>query len=325
MSSYTQKGSNQLHAKIDSDLERISTAARPYCSAIILLGGYGRGEGTPFILEDGSQAPFNDYDLVVVVDAVNNTVKCRFQELEKQLTECIGLPVDLYPYAFSKLSSCEFSLLNYEMKYGHKVVWGEKEILNAMPNYDHTSIPLSEGSRLLLNRGKLLLDMQQRFKKPEPLSPNERIRFIKFIHKVLLAFGDCALLEAGQFDILYGTKKKRIFDIGPCPNRNQMIEGFLQAVALKEWADYAPFSDVNLVLEFERVKRLYLSFFAWYQEQYSLRECSIPKAIALNLIWNKSVCTHHPRIKLYHSICELLRDDSSQSLNRFYQLQRRFS
>ena len=32
--------------------------------AIILTGGYGRGEGT-WILEDGDYRPYNDYDFVV--------------------------------------------------------------------------------------------------------------------------------------------------------------------------------------------------------------------------------------------------------------------
>ena len=192
MSRYTIRGSAELDTQIDEDMRYIAEAASPHSSAGVLLGAYGRGEGTPFIKPDGSQAPFNDYDLVVVVDKLNNDIRQTFRMLEKQLTGELGLPVDLYPYGLSHLRRCEFSLLNYEMKHGHKVVWGDEDVLAALPDYPHDAIPLSEGTRLLLNRGKLLLDIQQRLVNPEPLNEEERIRFIKFIYKVLLAFGDCA-------------------------------------------------------------------------------------------------------------------------------------
>ena len=97
MSKYTVRGSADLDARIGADMKRITEVASPFSLAGVLLGGYGRGEGTPFINPDGSQAPFNDYDLVVVVDELNGSVHQRFRALEKQLTGELGLPVDLYP------------------------------------------------------------------------------------------------------------------------------------------------------------------------------------------------------------------------------------
>ncbi|MEA2068317.1 MAG: hypothetical protein U9P12_03865, partial [Verrucomicrobiota bacterium] len=225
MSKYTARGSAELDAKIDADLASITDHAWPFCIAGVLLGGYGRGEGTPFINPDGSLSPFNDYDLIVIVDVLNKEVRQKFHALEIQLTDALGLPVDLYPCLRSDLPTAEFSLLNYEMKHGHKVVWGDDAILDAMPDYPHDAIPLFEGSRLLLNRGKLLLDIKQRLANPEPLDGEERVRFIKFIHKALLAFGDCALLAADQYDISYSVKKERIPTIGTCPHRDFVIEG----------------------------------------------------------------------------------------------------
>ena len=83
MGKYTTRGSAKLDAHIDADLRRIAEAASPFSLAGVLLGGYGRGEGTPFIQPDGSQAPFNDYDLVVVVDRLDKPVREKFQALEK--------------------------------------------------------------------------------------------------------------------------------------------------------------------------------------------------------------------------------------------------
>ena len=325
MSKYTVRGSEELDARIDEDLERIRTVVAPHCDAGILLGGYGRGEGTPFINEDGSQEPFNDYDLVVIVDSVNHVVKAHFQRLEQQLSKDIGLPVDLCPYARHKLPSCEFSLLNYEMRYSHMVIWGPENILEAMPNYRHQAIPLSEGSRLLLNRGKLLLDIKRRLAAAQPLTEEERIRFIKFLGKVLLAFGDCALLAAGQYDISYEVKKNRIPIIGNPPDRDFIIAGYMCAIDLKEWGDYHALQALELEEQVRKTIDVFCRFLPWYRKQYDLRECSVLKAVALNAKWNRCLSTRHPRVALYDALEELLQDRSAMSHEHFYELQRRFS
>ncbi|RKX35639.1 MAG: hypothetical protein DRP64_19235, partial [Verrucomicrobia bacterium] len=103
MGKYTTRGSTDLDAQIDADLRRIAKVTSPHAPSGVLLGGYGRGEGTPFINPDGSQSPFNDYDLVVVVDSLNGKVRQKFQTLEKQLTAELGLSVDLCPYRSSHL------------------------------------------------------------------------------------------------------------------------------------------------------------------------------------------------------------------------------
>ena len=310
MSTYTLKGSTALDARIDSDLTRISEIVSPYALAGILLGGYGRGEGTPFVNTDGSQAPFNDYDLVVVVETLSPAVREKFQAMEKQLTEELGLAVDLCPYRISHLRKCEFSLLNYEMKQGHKVVWGDKKILDAMPGYPHGAIPLSEGSRLLLNRGKLLLDIQRRLALSEPLLEEERIRFIKFIFKVRLAFGDCALLAANHYDISYAVKKTEIPTIGNCPDRDAVIDGYLKAVDLKEWGDYHALDRFDVAAEFEATRALFLWFLPWYRSQVPPHKHTIPSWI---------------RERLYPALVKLLQGRPGLPIQLFYKLQRRFS
>lgn len=310
MKKYTVKGSAELDARIDSDLRRIAEAASPHSLAGVLLGGYGRGEGTPFINPDGSQSPFNDYDLVVVVDRLDGIVRQKFQALEKQLTAELGLPVDLCPYLHSHLRRCEFSLLNYEMKHGHQVVWGDEKILDTMPGYPHGAIPLAEGSRLLLNRGKLLLDIQRRLALPDPLTEEERVRFIKFIFKVRLAFGDCALLAANQYDIAYTTKKTRLPSIGTCPGRGAVIAGYLKATELKEWGDFHALENFDVAAEFEATRTAFLRFLPWYRTQVPAHRHAIPS-------WMRErLCT---------ALIALLQGQSTLPAGLFYKLQRRFS
>jgi len=310
MSKYTLRGSTELDAQIDSDLARIAEAASPHCISGVLLGGYGRGEGTPFINPDGSQAPFNDYDLVVIIEKLNRGVRQKFRTLEKQLTAELGLPVDLYPYALPELSSREFSLLNYEMKHGHKVVWGDEDILATLPDYPPDAIPFSEGTRLLMNRGKLLLDIQHRLAHSDPLNDEERIRFIKFIFKTRLAFGDCALLATGKYDIAYAVKKERIATLGECPDHDAVVGDYQAAIHLKEWGNYSALESFDIPVEFDATRALFLRFFPWYRAQASTRPRTLPAWI---------------RERLYAALPNLLQGRPGLPICFFYKLQRRFS
>ncbi|MEI8079856.1 MAG: hypothetical protein WCH61_09555, partial [bacterium] len=217
MSCYTLRGSPELDQRIEADLARVATALAatpeaPLFRGLVLLGGYGRGEGTPLI-RAGTQLPFNDYDLIVVSQPLTRARRAQVQDclrrLEERLTRDLDLPVDLCLYPTNYLPGAEFSLLNYELKHGHRVVWGDPACLAALPAYPHNAVPLSEGTRLLLNRGKLLLDLRRRHRRtPIPaLTPAEREQAVKFIFKAWLAFGDCALLLGRRYRILYSEKK----------------------------------------------------------------------------------------------------------------------
>lgn len=338
MSLYTLRGSEELDAQINQHLEHITRTVSSQCDALVLTGSYARGEGTPFIHPDGSQSPFNDYDLVAIVDRSDNQVRVRFNDLEKELTADVGLHVDLCPYSKKHLSKCAFSLFNYEMKHGHKVLQGDPHVLDAMPDYPHNAIPEYEGSRLLLNRGKLLLDIKLRLAEPAPLTDEERIRFIKFICKAWLALGDCALLSERNYDLSYAVKRERIASVGTLPHRTLVIDEYIKAIELKNWSDYySRLPDTDVADELQRVRSVLLDVLAWYRRRHAVRECSRHKAMLLNLKYNRWPYLSHPRVRLYDALNELLQDVPDKILlsqilscsdhfeKRFYDLRERFS
>ncbi|NOU35497.1 MAG: hypothetical protein HOO88_01790 [Kiritimatiellaceae bacterium] len=274
MGKYSVKGSPAFDARIDADMKRIADAlyASPFSRhwmALILLGGYGRGEGSPMIGPSGQELPFNDYDLIVVTDTLDPLLKRALKKLEKELSGEIGLPVDLYPYLSSALPKCEFSLLNYEMKYGHRVIRGNQKILSAMPAYPRNAIPLSEGTRLLMNRGKLLLDIKRRLAQPEILTHDEKERFLKFLFKADLAFGDCALLMRGAYDPSYVVKRHRLpeIDLSGLDDARTFMSAYSQAIDFKERVDFQALDNGNVHLRFAETVQRYEQFFLWYERR----------------------------------------------------------
>lgn len=276
MGKYTLFGSPQFEKQVDQDLQQIVRAVcalpdAPRIEGIILLGGYGRGEGTPF-QDEGAQKPFNDYDLMVISEPLSWGRRSDFQErlrkLERQLSEQLDLPVDLYLHTTETLKCAEPSLMNYEMRQGHQVLYGDENILCLMPMHCMEYPKLEEGTRLLLNRGKLLLDIKLGLGGDVSLERQQVQKFQKFVWKNQLAFGDCILLAHGDYDISYRTKLNRIeayrhyTDI---PDPTWMVDHYVKAIEFKFSGKAALLEVEDLYRAYSETVRYYLGFLLWYE------------------------------------------------------------
>lgn len=352
MGKYTVHGTPQFERRLDCELKEVVDAVCTLpqscgLQAIVLTGGYGRGEGTPF-QKKGEQTPFNDYDLVVVSHPLSRAARKQLQgslhQIEKQCSDKLGIPVDLYLHTTHTLQSAEASLLNYEMRIGHQVLYGAHDIFSLMPSYNLANLCLSEGTRLLLNRGKLLLDVKVGLGGPRPLTEEELLRFQKFIWKCHLAFGDCVLLAHGDYDVSYITKTKRIENYvsrRDIPDASWMVEHYQKAVDFKLMGDLTLLGFDDLFHAFSKTLRYYLEFLLWYEgrrlglflpslQTYVAqlpRQRASPTDIAKALILNGRILGSgmidptpqwaliHPRNRLYPALWLLLSFESSMQLN----------
>ena len=104
-SRYTVYGSSQLDERIDADMETIRKSIFPIFEpqdlrAIILGGGYGRGEGGVFISE-GTESLYNDYDMQIAVNHISHQKIHAYQQKVRDashlLSRQIGIDVDFGP------------------------------------------------------------------------------------------------------------------------------------------------------------------------------------------------------------------------------------
>lgn len=335
--------------RIDNDMHIIVTEilCHPQAhlfKAIVLTGGYGRGEGTPYLQND-MQQPYNDYDLVIICDELSryerNNLQSSLHPLEAELAEELQIAVDLAVIPLNILRKGEFSLFNYEMKNGHRVLWGDPQILDAMPKYAPENLPLIEGTRLLLNRGYLLWENCHTLKGKKLLTAEEEKVIIKYLWKVHLAFGDCLLIAHKIYEIDYRKKRDLINNISKntaIPHLDWIIKNYRLAIDFKHQGDPNLYPKDNFEPMMKETTEYFASIFLWYEScrlgvklanindyidaDLLMKKDPSPfwKSVALNLSLFKMGafkpswrwCFLHPRHRIFCSLLLLLQPQISQ-------------
>ncbi len=215
MGQYTLDGSKKLEQEIDKQLSEITeellTLINPKdLVAFVLGGGYGRGEGG-VLIEGDKESLYNDYDLFVITKNISHKKKKIYQDrmiqIHRKFTPKYGIDVDVGPIQTVKsISKAPHWMMWYELKYGLKVIYGNKNIKDYFPDYTKTKMPIMEAYRLLLNRGVGLLLCKEHFDTFEE-SQESREFVLRNIRKAQLAMGDAYLILIDKFH--YSYKKRR--------------------------------------------------------------------------------------------------------------------
>ncbi|HUR64566.1 MAG TPA: hypothetical protein VM241_08810, partial [Candidatus Thermoplasmatota archaeon] len=182
---YSRHDTPELVRRIDHDLAVVAESLRkadPHARALVLTGGFARGEGTVWAGE-----PQNDYDFVALRGI--GQPKVPYSALRARLEARLGLHVDLAPVPAWRLRWTAPSIFWYETALRGRTLWGE-ELLTRIPTRTPDALHPGEGLRLLVNRAAgLLLCTEERD------AHKVRIQAAK----ALLAASDAHLLARGRF------------------------------------------------------------------------------------------------------------------------------
>lgn len=214
---YTACGPAQVEQRIARDQAIIAAAVERAIPAetlvaLVLAGGYGRGEGGYRTCGDAC-APYNDYDYFLIVRAGKakaRRIARRLEPLAHQLERMVGVEVDFAVLRAATLPRLSFTLMYAELRHGHRVVAGKTDVLERMAPMPIEQIPLAEFTRLMLNRGSLLLMNQQRLAQGGPTSADELAVFSRYLDKALLACADARLAAAGRYHPSHAVKRQRL-------------------------------------------------------------------------------------------------------------------
>lgn len=180
--------------------------------ALILGGGYGRGEGG-VVVTAGREEPFNDLDLVIVVRSKKAIDFHALAAVEAKYRDILGIHVDFArPLTVADIRAWLHWQVWHDLAAGHVVLHGPADILtvNAPAGLD-APLPLIEASRLLLNRGTGLMWSQRviRGQEDEPDAGFVRRNF----YKALLAMGDGLLIIHGRYTVPYTGRDRLVAEL----------------------------------------------------------------------------------------------------------------
>lgn len=215
--------------------------------AVILYGGYGRGEGAWFKKGQGFY-PYNDFDLLLIVND-DEERKCDLKALKSQLSVEVSTDfLDISIFSFSKLKKLPLSIFSYDLKYASTVLDGQTNILGYIPNYKSSEISLKEGAILFFTRlwtfcGSLPTFFQS--------LDGEQARFFRYqMSKALLAVIDVILILKKSYHTSYKERVKRVASL----SNDSEFEKYLP---LFKWALQEKLSPSSEFMSESEVKELY--------------------------------------------------------------------
>ena len=120
-------------------------------------------------------------------------------ELGKQLEPKAGLHVEFKVDSLAHLRHSPVTMFSYDLISAHRVLLGNTAPLTGCEHHlDAGKIPLSEATRLLMNRCSGLLFAREKLAR-ETFSADDADFFDRNIAKAQLAFGDAVLTAFGQY------------------------------------------------------------------------------------------------------------------------------
>ncbi|HSU57292.1 MAG TPA: glycosyltransferase [Candidatus Dormibacteraeota bacterium] len=211
----------RLCGKVLTEIKALIPEAK--LEALVLGGGYGRGEGGVLKTQAGDR-PYNDLEFYVFLRG-NRLLNERsfnpgLEKLGQRLSNQAGLHVEFKIDSLPRFRAASISLFSYDLVSGHRTVLGPGEVFqNCEHHRKAENIPLSEASRLLLNRCTGLLLVRELLTQPPasrkgtvPVLTNETEADFaaRNIAKAQLALGDALLIAAGDYHWSCRERAKRM-------------------------------------------------------------------------------------------------------------------
>lgn len=328
---YAAHGSSEFNARLDDALRRIATDVQAALGenlvALILGGGYGRGEGGVF-RDQGEEYPYNDLDLTLIVERKNSVDSNALAEISRTHEKELEIDVDFSrPLTLTDVREWSSQLMWQDLLNGHIVLSGPQDILQAnAPAALRDPLPLIEATHLLLNRGAGLLWATRvvRGVEPEPDPTFIKRNYFKVLHSM----GDAISIAHHCFETPYtgrAERFRRLMDKAPNVAALRLGDLYEEAERFKFNPDHPPpvpldeenlaatarrWGEVLLYVESKRTQRNFDSPQA-YVDWSGLREPGkSPVGEWLkNIVRNARLrqCSwRYPREALYRTLPELL-------------------
>jgi hypothetical protein len=337
---FTLDGSDDLERRLADTCAEILSGVREIIppgklEGLVLGGGYGRGEGGVLRTETGDQ-PYNDLEFYVFVRGDSWLSELRYgkalHDLTLDLNQAAGVEIEFKTISRARLQKSPPSMFYYDLLMGHRWLMGHDHLLAGCEHHRNAgNIPLSEATRLLMNRCSGLLFAWDKLRR-EPLTPEEADFVGRNLAKARLAFGDAVLTAFGQYHWSARERLERVrrlrdaesFSWWPEVRRHHAI-----GLEFKLHPKRAAAAQALLNAELAELARLSLQLWLWLEERrlgssfasardYALsridkcsetngwRNCLVNLKAFGPLAWFRGNPRRHPRERVLHALAWLL-------------------
>jgi hypothetical protein len=210
---------SRLCDQVREGLQRIIPAVK--LEAIVLGGGYGRGEGG-VLHTNGGDEPYNDIEFYVFLRGPRLLNQRWYGNevcsLAEELSSNCSLHVEFKLDSLRRLRTMPVSMFSYDLVSAHRLLFGSMDVFKGCEHHFAADcIPLSEATRLLYNRCGGLLLVRERL--AANMLSDEDADFIgRNLAKASLALGDAVLVSATEYHwsaMERNVRLERLADAGP--------------------------------------------------------------------------------------------------------------
>ncbi|HEY2329386.1 MAG TPA: hypothetical protein VGI63_06190 [Verrucomicrobiae bacterium] len=274
---FTLDGSNKLEHNLALVCKKIlkeiqDVLPRRKFAALLLGGGYGRGEGGVLKTASGDR-PYNDLEFYVFVRGNNWLNEQRFDQklrrLAHELTPEAGVEVEFKIISTTKLRRSPASIFYYDLVVGHRKLLGDENLLVGCEHHrDAKNIPLSEATRLLMNRCSGLLFAREKLEQAV-FTTVEADYVCRNLAKAQLACGDAVLTAYGQYhwSCLKRHERLRLMSAAQFPWPGALQQHHNAGVKFKLHPHRTPLSRDTLQAQHDNIVAFVLKVWLWLESR----------------------------------------------------------
>lgn len=221
---FTARGGKEVETFILDIVRRGGEIARSTLPAgswraLVLIGGYGRGEGG-FEVIGGVESPHNNLDFLLITtgrwtgetEALRRDLNAALRPLAVEA----GIGIDAGAISDRALRHAPCRIMWYDMRFGHQTILGDPAFVPSLARFTADRILASDVRDLVVNRGTLLVINDAVAALPEGM---ERMwkALIRHSVKAILGYGDALLYWRGAYHWSYAERQRRMasrLDIG---------------------------------------------------------------------------------------------------------------
>lgn len=215
---YTLRGSPAIEKRMAAMMSRIAGSIakhfrpREYRS-VVLLGGYGRGEGG-VIRDMTGEHLHNNIDLLLIAATWGRKsgLKRRLDTLLAPIAENEKIGIDTGVIGEIELRHAPPHVIWFDVRWGHRTILGDASIIPSLQPLSAKDIAVDDVHALLVNRASLLVINDAILDRGEP-SPHHARYVVKHLMKAVLGHGDALLFAYGRYHAGYLEKRRRIREI----------------------------------------------------------------------------------------------------------------